>query len=156
MTDSDQIVVLSKREYMREWRKRNKSKKLEANRKWVAENPEKVRQSVQKHKAKYPLKHNQQSRSWYSKNKERVRMQRYERSFGLKEEQVRSMLEQQQNLCVLCDKPLGEKYAVDHDHDSGKVRALLCGPCNSKLGVLEKNPAWVAAAIRYINTYKGL
>lgn len=80
------------------------------------------------------------------------RLQRY----GVSQPVFDSILERQGGGCKLCgsDKAL----VVDHDHECCEgtvtcgncVRGILCQNCNFKLAVLEADPAWVAAAIRYL------
>lgn len=49
--------------------------------------------------------------------------------------------------CEICNGP-GE--AVDHDHDTGSVRGVLCHNCNRGIGHFEDNPELLAAAIDYL------
>lgn len=51
------------------------------------------------------------------------------------------MLDEQGGGCKLCGRrPYGKnKMPVDHDHRTGKVRGILCTPCNRALGILEDN-----------------
>lgn len=58
------------------------------------------------------------------------------RRYGVTQEQVSLMDEQQQGLCALCQKRPWK--AVDHDHQTGRVRGLLCHGCNGALGNLEQ------------------
>ena len=69
-----------------------------------------------------------------------LRMRRY----GISEEDYNVMLEQQQGLCKLCRKKQSDYFCrtknliIDHDHSTGKVRGLICSPCNLLLGKIEK------------------
>lgn len=68
------------------------------------------------------------------------------------------MLVQQDGLCRICRRPeraLGRSgrvrpLSVDHDHDTGKVRGLLCHGCNTALGKFNHDPEWLLAAVRYL------
>jgi hypothetical protein len=58
------------------------------------------------------------------------------RQYGLSRESYLKMYEAQGRKCAIngCDRT--GKLVVDHDHVTGKVRGLLCGPCNTRLGHL--------------------
>ena len=53
-------------------------------------------------------------------------------------------------LAEISDTPM----IVDHCHDSGKVRGLLCHPCNAALGFLRDDPVIAAAATEYLRNAK--
>lgn len=58
-----------------------------------------------------------------------------------------ALFELQGGRCAIChthQDQMGERLAVDHDHATGKVRGLLCRPCNQSLGMHEKRgtTAW--------------
>ena len=57
------------------------------------------------------------------------------REYGMVEAAFDAMLAQQEGLCVICQRPLVNPV-VDHDHRTGRVRALLCQACNSGIGLL--------------------
>lgn len=56
------------------------------------------------------------------------------------------LYESQNKCCALCDKPV-ELFSrrarnsgyIDHCHKTGKIRAILCHPCNTSLGYIERN-----------------
>lgn len=70
--------------------------------------------------------------------------------YGLTPEEYDELLGRQNRVCAICGNPEANRnMAVDHDHETGKVRGILCGPCNRKLGVLE-NEDFVSAAKLYL------
>jgi len=62
--------------------------------------------------------------------------------YNLTVEQYNLMFEEQKGHCDICgvhQSILQYSLHVDHDHSTGKIRALLCSPCNTGLGIYEKN-----------------
>lgn len=58
--------------------------------------------------------------------------------YGLTLEQHRDMYIKQNGCCLLCQKPIPYKQiCVDHNHETGKIRGLLCSGCNVKLAWFE-------------------
>lgn len=71
-------------------------------------------------------------------------------------EEVDEILKAKQ--CAICDrdfKTAGRKV-IDHCHTTGEVRDVLCDPCNTTLGQLEKTPDMLDKYIKYINFHKPL
>ena len=63
------------------------------------------------------------------------------------------MLESQGNGCWICGRTPGEegkRLAVDHNHITGKPRALLCGDCNRGIGMFRDSPQLTAKATEYL------
>ena len=73
------------------------------------------------------------------------------RRYGITLEQYEAMLESQNGKCAICkgDCLTGRNLAVDHDHETGKVRGLLCSKCNQGLGQLN-NIELLQRAIDYL------
>ena len=63
--------------------------------------------------------------------------------FGLTPEKVEQMIVEQEGLCKTCDAPLvrGKKTHIDHCHQTGVVRGILCQKCNHAIGLMDDNPA---------------
>lgn len=57
----------------------------------------------------------------------------------------------QQGICAIC-KSETDKLVVDHDHNTGKVRGLLCNTCNLGIGGLKDSPTILLSAIDYLET----
>lgn len=67
------------------------------------------------------------------------------------------MLFVQNYACAICHRELPELehgLVVDHDHVTGKVRALLCGNCNTALGLLGDDVARIQRAAEYVALWK--
>lgn len=82
------------------------------------------------------------------------------RKYGITVEQYDEMYEAQGGKCFICgtDEPGGRfgTLHVDHCHDSGDVRALLCDKCNRGLGYFNEDPDALISAAMYILSYKGV
>lgn len=79
------------------------------------------------------------------------RMERhYIDKYGVKKEEVLSQKEKQENKCGICQQLLGEKYCVDHNHRTNKVRGIICFKCNQVLGYSGDNIDILAKAIEYL------
>lgn len=60
-------------------------------------------------------------------------------------------LNEQGGGCAICGEfPTEKKLAVDHDHETGRVRGLLCMRCNTALGHFEDSITLLEAAIDYL------
>lgn len=98
----------------------------------------------------------------YCCNKCRGKTSYYQRNYGITETVYNKMKEDQSNLCFLCNSEgfaIGknnhtEKLAVDHCHETGKIRKLLCHNCNRALGLLKDNPELMRKAAEYVEQYK--
>ncbi|SFN89800.1 Recombination endonuclease VII [Geodermatophilus obscurus] len=64
------------------------------------------------------------------------------------------MLAEQGGLCAICVKAPAEH--VDHCHETGRVRALLCSNCNGGLGQFKDDPVVLRAAAEYVLRYRAL
>lgn len=62
--------------------------------------------------------------------------------YGLTPEAFDRMLAGQDGRCFICGtkEPNGKGWSVDHCHTSGKVRFILCNPCNAALGLIKEDP----------------
>lgn len=93
---------------------------------------------------------------WYQPlSPEKQRNRNLQRKFGITAEEYDAMLAGQDGLCAICgtDSPqrsTSNYFAVDHDHETGEVRGLLCSPCNIALGAFGDSPDRLMAAAAYL------
>ncbi len=105
------------------------------------------------------------ARDWAKKN--RIPLQEKDRDlkrkFGITLDQYTEMLQTQGGVCALCGEPekaidkrsgKPKNLSVDHNHDTGKVRALLCTNCNHGIGSLQEDVTRLQKAIQYIEQHK--
>ena len=82
----------------------------------------------------------------------RAREVHLKRKFGLTEEDYQTRLEEQDGGCYICGGDNnGRTLHVDHDHKTGKIRALLCYSCNTLLGYAHDNVDILESAIDYLS-----
>ena len=77
----------------------------------------------------------------------------YKREYGIDIEQYNQMMSDQEGCCAICEKHQTEfekRLSVDHCHETGEVRGLLCDSCNIALGHFNDNPDLFRAAIDYL------
>lgn len=72
--------------------------------------------------------------------------------YKMKPADLRAMFTTQEGRCAICERE-GQKMEVDHDHDTGAVRALLCSRCNGALGQFCDDVALLKKAIAYLELH---
>lgn len=103
---------------------------------------------------------------WSEKNPERAKESQRKRNlkhkYGLTIEDYDRILEDQGNSCAICHKKDYEvsgdrfskiKFAVDHNHTTGKVRGILCNQCNRALGMFSDSEEVLRSALKYLETH---
>lgn len=68
--------------------------------------------------------------------------------YGLTLEEYNELVESNPN-CQICGNPVDSPH-IDHCHESGKVRGVLCKTCNMGLGSFKDNPQYMYNAIAYL------
>jgi hypothetical protein len=78
------------------------------------------------------------------------------RKFNLSVDEFNSKLKKQGGKCYVCSTPqpggMGN-FHVDHDHDTGEVRKLLCVNCNRCLGAARDSPKLLDALALYLREH---
>ena len=105
---------------------------------------------------------NANARKYDSNNPIKRRSRRLKRLFGITLEQYQALWDEQKGLCAICGGPETATdgrtkklkwLSVDHNHQTGKVRALLCQNCNSVIGHAAEDPAILKQAIAYLEQH---
>lgn len=97
------------------------------------------------------------ARQWRARNPGREKDIKRKAMYGMPHGRFDEMLEEQLGGCAACGTPheaTERGLVVDHDHETGEVRALLCLHCNVALGMLKDDPERIAALLTYIWRYR--
>jgi hypothetical protein len=144
---------------------------------WRAKNREKTRRDAKVYADAHRERHRETARNWNANNKERAKenklryllqnpgVQREQnlaymarnpgkhlKKYGISFVEFQQKCNAQGNICPICQDK--KKLVVDHDHTSGKFRGLLCGTCNSGIGLLQDSFSTIIRAADYIRRTK--
>jgi len=91
---------------------------------------------------------------WYRNNPERSnenkRRFNLKNLYGMSVEDYNGIVARQGNVCAICGNGREGRLHVDHDHETGAVRGLLCNRCNRAIGLFEDDPIILRRAIAYL------
>jgi ribosomal protein L40E len=79
------------------------------------------------------------------------------KQFGLTQEDYDKILQSQNGHCAICGNGTNgnkKNFCVDHDHETGKVRGLLCHNCNVSVGLMKESPLLLRKAAEYLESFK--
>lgn len=157
--NKDKIQQYQK-QYGKLWRKENGKQYYLDNKDRILEQTKlshlKHKDSISKRKKRYCLdnkdKVREWTRQWRLNNVDRIRNCDLVRQYGITIEQFNNMKEQQGNQCAICPDIFKDKknVCVDHDHNTGKVRGVLCRTCNTSLGDVRDDINLIKKLIGYL------
>lgn len=91
------------------------------------------------------------NRTWNENNRKARREIQRKTMYGMERGHYDALLVEQGCRCAICGDVGGPKgLYVDHCHDSGAIRGLLCGKCNAGIGMLKDDPDVLLAAAAYL------
>jgi hypothetical protein len=112
-------------------------------------------------RARHPHLHRRAGERWRQRNPDYGRFRGLYRRYGITRQDYEAMLQAQDGRCAICgsDDPRGtirnggeKSFSVDHCHETGKIRGLLCAPCNVAIGQLQHSEEILLSAIRYLKS----
>lgn len=114
------------------------------------------KQDTYEWRAKNKSQYNNYVAMWRAKNGDRQHKTEIKRRYGLSIEKYNELLAIQKCSCAICGKAhdpsikRGRLY-VDHNHDTGEVRGLLCAGCNAMIGHANDDVFILKKAIAYLS-----
>ena len=149
---SDEQRRENRRTAKAKWLANNRAKRLEVQRAYNARakhkrhayylaTKDKTMASSRKRREQNPRLRKEEYRRWKERNPSGTRAEhnlRNVRKYGLTKESYRNLVALQKGVCALCGNPQLPRLDVDHDHETGAVRGLLCRRCNGGVGAVER------------------
>lgn len=100
------------------------------------------------------------SRRYHQENKPRLQLEAWRRTAvkrGVPSDMLEAVEVARQAECWLCGiVPKARAHAVDHCHETGEFRGILCGPCNTMLGRLDDDPEVFDKIAQYLRQPPGV
>jgi hypothetical protein len=123
---------------------------LAARRAKYIEDPRKHIERVQRWQRANPERYRAKLQDFAASGKKKVsdRKSHLKRKYGLTLETYEDLLASQRGGCAICGNPDADN--VDHDHETGRVRGILCWDCNIAIGKFEDDEDRLVAAATYL------
>lgn len=128
--------------------------------KWLMERDPEYRERQLKNCREWHIKNPERARAnqlaWSKRLDKDYKRRRQLKNYGMSLEDYNDMLQRQNGVCAICDKPPKESknLQVDHDHNTGIVRGLLCFRCNYGMSFFSENPDRMEKAVNYLRKSK--
>lgn len=145
--------------YMTNWHRENREHTRKVSQEWRNNNLERNREINRRAGAKRDK--DQQSRYWkarYKSDSMKYRNYEFKRKFGVDMSFKHAQFEAQGSKCAICESltTTGLNWAMDHDHETGKLCGVLCAKCNNGLGQFQDSVGVLQKAIDYLNKYQDM
>lgn len=124
-------------------------------------------ESRRRYRRNHRLEENARANDYYHRNRSNLRIKaaaRYHATryylvdkYGITKAQYDAMLVAQNNCCFICGQvppPKTKRLCVDHDHNTGQIRRLICDRCNRLIGLSGENSLVLKSAAGYVDTFK--
>jgi hypothetical protein len=125
----------------------------ESRRRRYAENPElrkKANARSRAYRRANKAKIAEQRRLDRKQNPEKMKKKRIQYTYGLSWDEYQAILARQGGVCAMCKTKSKRPLCVDHCHETGMVRGILCNPCNLTIGLCRDSTKITRAATAYL------
>ncbi len=146
------------KEYQRAYYERNKERIAKRSREYYLAHKEEGRMArglyYKANQKKRDLINNKWAKDHPEETRKIARKSRLKLEFGMTVEEYDALLEFQKGVCKLCGvAPTAKRLAVDHCHETGRIRGLLCFMCNRNLiGLIERKGINPEEIVNYMRT----
>ncbi len=89
--------------------------------------------------------------AWHQRHKDWSHVRNTLSRYSLTLDQYHALFERADFACQICGTD-DQRLGIDHCHETGRVRGVLCNSCNAAVGHLRQDPARVKATLAYVET----
>jgi len=142
-------------ESLKIYREKNKEEIAARMKRWNEKNKESQKQKKHDRYLKNKEAVKERVKIYNNKNKTKIKLRYLKKYYNLTPKQYYELLNSQDYKCAGCGVPqeeLNKPLCVDHNHDTGEVRGLLCMKCNFTLGNVDDNPTILRQLIAYLES----
>ena len=125
----------------------------------VSKDPEKAKATRRRWVEAHPEQVREQQNRWAREHPDKVKLKRRKSTlsaYGMSLEDYNAMFEAQEGCCAICGRhqsELDKILVIDHNHDTGEVRRLLCSACNAGIGMFQEDVNLLLNAIEYLRQF---
>lgn len=130
-----------------------KKSKKETDHQYYLDNKEKIIKQTTEWNKKNRKYHREYDRVWRLKNPTKSRQSYLKRTYKFSLKEYEELKAIQAGQCGLCFK-ISKRLVIDHNHETGKIRSLLCTTCNAGLGQFKDSIDLLQNAIAYLKHFK--
>ena len=127
-----------RKKYIQEWKKQNHDKLLKYGETWRENNREKI---------------NAGAKERYYENRNAELSRHRFKNYGIDNDTYNFMVNAQDGRCIICGDMPEINLSVDHNHQTGKIRRLICNPCNIAIAKAKDSPEILRAMADYLEKY---
>jgi hypothetical protein len=123
--------------------------------KYYQDNKEYFRQRhIDGYHKEYRTNNKEYHQKYRNDNKDRLIDYWLKRNYNITFEEYNKLFAEQEGKCAICgvhQNDLKKKLSVDHNHETGEIRGLLCNSCNLSLGHAKEDTKILLKMIDYLN-----
>jgi hypothetical protein len=127
----------------------------EYNRKYYQANKEKRKQQFRKYREENAEYFRNYMREYQLKNKDALSESRRAWRYGMTVDEMNERLEEAGDICPICHAAYGTettKKCIDHCHETGEIRGIICNKCNIAAGMLQDDVQAVKRLAEYLES----
>lgn len=146
--------------YQRAYAKAHRKEAVERSSAWQASHRDRFNATQREMYHRDVDKQRERSRSYHAEHPEKAQNRSLKRKYGINLTQYNALAAEQCGSCSICGRVPCEdpdvsktvqRLVVDHDHETGKIRGLICHKCNRALGLFGDDPSVVSKAAEYMS-----